>query len=429
MTHDNNANNNSVALSLRARPERQYLRKNGCERYIDFHVRVASAAGQEQFARPALNLAVVLDRSGSMQGEKLRIAKRATLAVLDTLSGRDKIAVVVFDNQIDIIQPAAQVTSNLKSRIKEILQTIEARASTALHEGWLTGCKAIAGRTLESGPSRCFLLTDGIANVGVTDSEQIAAEAAGIRENTGISTSTFGIGQDYNELLLGPMAVAGGGQFHHLRTPDEIFNTFVGESGELLTIVARQARLELKIGNHLHFDLISAYWLNSERKSIAIGDLSYDEEQHIILKVRFPEQGNWLKQSVQARLVWLTNAGEQHTDWQEITFSYATDPMCDDELRNQEVMHWVGMHEADLARRQAIAHNNRNDLVGARAVLNEKIQLITGFAGNDPDLLNDVGALKKLEEGTRIAPLPSSVTKEQYYEQQRRTKNKKDYRQ
>lgn len=429
MTHDNKTTNNSISPTLHVRPERQYIRKNGCERYIDFYIQVASAPVEEKVARPALNLAVVLDRSGSMQGEKLRIAKRATLAVLETLSGQDKIAVVVFDNQIDVIQPAALVTPSLKSSIKETLQTIEARASTALHQGWLSGCKAIAGKTKESGPARCFLLTDGLANVGLTDNEQIASEAADIRENTGISTSTFGIGQDYNELLLGPMAVAGGGQFHHLRTPDEIFNTFVGESGEMLTIAVRQVRLELKIGNHLSFDLISAYWLDRERKSIAIGDLSYDEEQHIIVKMRFPEQGNWLKQPVQARLVWLTNTGEQHTAWQEITFPYASDPTCDDELRNKDVMHWVGMHEADLARREAIGHNNRNDLKKAQAVLKEKIQLISGFAENDQDLLNDIGTLNDLEKGTRIAPLPSSVTKEQYYEQQRRTKNKKDYRQ
>ncbi|HET8839861.1 MAG TPA: hypothetical protein VFN35_00280, partial [Ktedonobacteraceae bacterium] len=300
---------------------------------------------------------------------------------------------------------------------------------TALHEGWLTGCKAIAGDTKENGLFRCFLLTDGLANVGISDPEQIASEAAGIRENTGISTSTFGIGQDYNELLLGPMAVAGGGQFHHLRTPDEIFNTFMGESGELLSIAARQVRLEVEVTNNVSFDLISTYWIDSARKSIALGDLLYDDEQHVILKVRFPQQENLDKHIVRTRLVWLTNEGEQKSDWQNITFSYASNPTCDDELRNHEVMHWVGMHEADLARREAIAHNNRNDLKSARAVLNAKIQLITDFAENDPDLLADLGTLQNLEKETQAAPLAPSVAKEQYYEQQRRSKNKKDYRQ
>src|SRR5438132_172271 len=106
---------------------------------------------------------------------------------------------------------------------------------------------AVARWTHDAGRlTRCFLLTDGLANVGVTDVEQIAADAAGVRANAGVGTSTFGIGLDYNEALLGPMAVAGGGQFHNLRSPAEIATTFLGELGELLAVAARDVRLEIE---------------------------------------------------------------------------------------------------------------------------------------------------------------------------------------
>jgi len=243
MSHDNHEKN--APLTFHVRSERKLLRKDGCTCALDLHIQVGAAPEQKKLTRAPLRLALVLDRSGSMQGEKLAIARRATLAVLDQLSERDSVAVVVFDSQIDRVQSLAHVTPELKRQVQKALKSIEARASTALHEGWLTGCNAIVKSVDESAEeelARCFLLTDGLANVGEVDPERIASEAAGVREHTRISTSTFGIGPDYNELLLGPMAVAGGGQFHHLRTPDEILNTFVGELGELLSIAARDRK-------------------------------------------------------------------------------------------------------------------------------------------------------------------------------------------
>jgi Ca-activated chloride channel homolog len=430
MPHETNEKP-TISLALRVRPERKLIRKGGSELSIDFSIQVGPAPAQKKPERPPLKLALVLDRSGSMQGEKLSIAKRATLAVLDQLAERDKVAVVVFDDRIDIVQAVAPVNSALKSQVNKALQKIEARANTALHEGWLTGCNAIvsdAGVAGENVLARCFLLTDGIANVGVTDPERIAGEAAGVRENTGISTSTFGIGQDYNELLLGPMAVAGGGQFHHLRTPEEIFNTFVGELGELLSIAARQVRLEIELESGLSMDLISAYWMDTARLSVAIGDLQYNEEQHAIAHVRFPAQWNSERRTVRARLVWLEGKSECQTSWQELHFFYASDPACEDERPDPEVIHWASLHGSDHARREAIALNNRGDIAAARAVLHQAAQQVASSAGTDQELQDEVASLDELEKRMANAPLPAPAAKESYFQQQRRSRGKRDYR-
>lgn len=429
MEHDDNEQNPSLTLHIR--PEQKLINADGSERYIDFHIQVGPVLAQRKPERPPLKLALVLDRSGSMQGEKLSIAKRATLAVLDQLTMRDSVAVVVFDDRIDVVQSVAQVTPELKNRVRAALKGIEARANTALHEGWLTGCNslvsdggAMAGDML----ARCFLLTDGIANVGVTDPERIAGEAAGVREHTNISTSTFGIGQDYNELLLGPMAVAGGGQFHHLRTPDEIFNTFVGELGELLSIAARQVRLEVEVESGLNMELISAYWMDTTRGSIAIGDLQYNEEQHAIIRVRFPAQWSSEKRTVRARLVWLEGKSDRKTAWQELHFSYASDAACKDDVRDPEVVRLASLQEADRARREAIARNNRGDLAGARSVVQRAMKQVASNAPAAPSLQAEVNSLDAFQAQMASAPLPPAVAKEQYYQQQRRSRNKADYR-
>jgi Ca-activated chloride channel family protein len=428
----NDALLSATLLTLQPRSERRLLRKSGGECAIDFLVQVAPAPEQKGSSRASLRLALVLDRSGSMQGEKLKLAKRATLAVLDHLSGRDSVAVVTFDNQIDVIQSVAPVTPALKRQVQATLQHIEARASTALHEGWLTGCNALTGDVDSAAGgelARCFLLTDGIANVGMIDPERIASEAAGVREHTAISTSTFGIGHDYNELLLGPMAVAGGGQFHHLRSPDEIYNTFVGELGELLQIAARQVRLEIELESGLKMELISAYWLDAARTSIALGDLQYGEERHAVIRVQFPAQWSSEKRIVRARLLWFEGKDEHSSAWQELQFFYAGDPEWEAETRDAQVVEILSLQEADRARREALALNKRGDYSGAHTVLQKASGFVAHNVSASPALQSEVDSLHQFaSQMPASAPMAPAAAKEQYYQQQRRSRNQADYR-
>ncbi|HLW00691.1 MAG TPA: VWA domain-containing protein [Ktedonobacterales bacterium] len=429
-------NGSGANVTLRVRPERRLIREDGSFRHIDFQVQVSQETARTEAARTPLTLALVLDRSGSMQGEKMQIARQAALGVLERLDERDQAAVVVFDDRIDIVQAKAAVTPALKASVRAALALIEARANTALHEGWLTGCNALASERLpaaNAGLSRCFLLTDGLANVGVTDPEQIASEAAGIREHAGIGTSTFGIGNDYNELLLGPLAVAGGGQFHHLRTADEIANTFIGELGDLLAVSARQVRLEIEVETGVQIDLISAYWANESsstvtRASIAIGDLLSGEERHIVARFGFPARQGLDARVVRARVLWVAEDGERSSDWQEMRFSYADKDACDAEARDPSVMHWVGLHEASRAQREAIKRNNAGDLVGARAALNAVATSISVYAGKDEELQNSLAELESVEQQMANAPLQPELTKEMLYRQQTSSRGQKDYR-
>jgi Ca-activated chloride channel family protein len=421
-------------MTLKMHPERRLIREDGSFRHVDFHLQV-NAAPKTDAARTPLTLALVLDRSGSMQGEKIQIAKEAALRVLDRLDERDQAALVVFDDRIDVVQAKAAVTPALKASVRAALSLIEARANTALHEGWLTGCRAIASENAagDAGVSRCFLLTDGLANVGITDPEQIAGEAAGIREHAGIGTSTFGIGTDYNELLLGPMAVAGGGQFHHLRTAEEIANTFIGELGDLLAVSASQVRLEIEVQPEIQVDLISAYWSSTEsstvtRCALSIGDLASGEERHVVARFGFPNRQRQPGHVVRARLLWVADGKERSTDWQELHFTYAANEACEAEPRDPSLMHWVGLHEAARAQREAVKFNQAGDLPKARAALKKVASAITEYAGEDEALKGSLADLKETEEQIADAPMPSAYSKETMFRQQNASRGQKDYR-
>jgi Ca-activated chloride channel family protein len=423
-------------VTLAGRPERRLIEPAGSVRHVDFHLQVSQVSGDPNTDRRPLTLALVLDRSGSMHGEKLRMAKRAALAALDQLDERDRMALVVFDDQIDTIQPAMPVTSDIKAHARAELARIEARGNTALHEGWLTGCNAIVEERAPAGDhglARCFLLTDGLANVGTTAPEQIASQAGGIRHRAGVGTSTFGIGEDYNEALLAQMAAAGGGEFYHLRSPDEIARTFIGELGELLGVAAGNARLEIETLAGVNVEVLGAYHLlpaDGARRLVVIGDLLSGEERHIIVRFGFPARDNEDACPVRARLVWTASDAEQRTEWQELPFQFAAHAACQTERPDPEVMRWVRLDQAESAQREALRQSERGDWQGAQATIKAAALAIGEHANDDPELRARLKELQEFDSELAHGPLPSLRAKEAYYQSQSRSRGKswRDFR-
>src|SRR5678815_4287414 len=171
--------------------------------------------------RPDLNLSQVLDRSGSMQGEKMIRAREAAMFCVDQMLPTDRLSVVTFDDQIEVLFPSEPVTN--KQSMKDLISRVTARESTALHEAWVRGGLTVSEHLLDQGINRVVLITDGLANVGITNTDEIVSQAMGLFQR-GVSTSTIGIGSDFNEDLLMPMAQAGGGNawpvsYTHLTLP------------------------------------------------------------------------------------------------------------------------------------------------------------------------------------------------------------------
>jgi len=420
-------------LTLEARPERRLIRPHGSFRHVDFRVSVAALPPSDGADRPPLTIGLVLDRSGSMHGQKIVTARSAALAVLDRLRVQDRVAAVVFDHQVDVLQEAAPASAEVKARLRAELSSIEARGNTALHEGWLTGCRVIAPETAKADHlARCFLLTDGLANVGLTDREQIAAQAAEVRANAGIGTSTFGIGVDYDEGLLGPMAVAGGGQFHHLRGPEEIATTFLGELGELLAVAARNVRLEIHAAPGTSAELVSPYWLTSTgdaRWSVALGDLLAGEDRHVIVRFGFLSQPEHAGHLVRARLSWTGDVGEENSAWQQVFFEYADHAARNAERADPAVQRLVGVHHAGRAQRRAIELSRAGDMNGARELLRAVARRIAEYAGTDPELQDALSALRAAERDLEQHGYSVAAAKEAYYGSQLRTRAQRDLRQ
>ncbi len=215
----------------------------GREQTVDVLIRITPPELEVINAgRPALNLSLVLDRSGSMAGEKMIQARRTAMFCVDQMLPNDRLSVVAFDDRIDVLFPSEPVTN--KQSMKDLISRIEARGSTALHEAWVRGGLTVSENMLETGINRVILVTDGLANVGITSSDEIVTQALGLHER-GVSTTTIGIGEDFNEDLLLQMAQSAGGNAWHVVEPDDMQRIFQVELEGLLTQFAHNVSLSL----------------------------------------------------------------------------------------------------------------------------------------------------------------------------------------
>jgi uracil DNA glycosylase len=248
--------------------------------------------------RLPLNLSLVIDRSGSMSGKPLKQAIAAAEVLLDQLEPRDTISVVVYDDRIDTVVEPQQVTD--PARIRKAIRKVTARGSTNLHGGWLQGCKHVRERQGERLIHRVLLLTDGQANVGLTDPKKLV-EAAREQAGKGVLTTTLGFGRGFNEDLLIGMAEASGGNFYFIETPEDASQVFMIEGETLTSIAAQELTVTLtpapesgvkvrEVLNHYPARNVS------DGLVVTVGDVYSAEDKLVAVELEIPPQARVKKE-------------------------------------------------------------------------------------------------------------------------------------
>jgi Ca-activated chloride channel family protein len=237
-------------------------------------------------SRQPMNIAVVLDRSGSMDEErKMDNAKQAITMLVDQLSSDDYLSLIIYDDRVETIYPSQHVRD--RSVLRRLIEDIYPRGATNLGGGLQEGYRQLDRNYRQEYVNRVILLSDGLANRGITDPAQLCRMAEDHR-NEGVSLSTIGVGLDYNENLMLGLANHGGGNYSFVESPAQLASVLRHEFQGLCAIVARNARIVVDPGDGVVIDdVIGCERRNDGGSAIfPIGDLTSRDHREYTVALR-----------------------------------------------------------------------------------------------------------------------------------------------
>jgi len=206
---------------------------------------ISHVVGKE---RVPVNVAIVLDRSSSMQGEKIEHAKKAAIMFVNNLSPNDIVSVIAYDSNVEVVVPATKLTD--KQYVTSKIAQLQSRGSTALFGGVSFGAAEVRKFLDNQQVNRVLLLSDGQANVGPSSMEEIGGLGESLAKE-GITVSTVGLGLNYNEDLMSILAAKGDGRTTFAEQPTDLAGFFEKELRAVTNTIANDVEITVTFPNYI----------------------------------------------------------------------------------------------------------------------------------------------------------------------------------
>ncbi|MCX8052226.1 MAG: VWA domain-containing protein [Armatimonadetes bacterium] len=270
------------AITLDCVPENSYALATQATRE---HVLVKiTGSGTVMGARMPLNLCLILDRSGSMEGPPMEYMKRACGYVVDLLEPGDVLSIVAFADQAEVIMPARRVVN--KQLIKEHINRLDVGNTTDLFGGISMGAAQIASVASPGYINRALLFTDGEPTAGNKDFSSIVGNVVE-QKSRGITFTALGFGSEYNEELLAAIAKRSGGNYYYIMRPELIPEIFRKELETMMMAIARNVRMRVQMSRWVQvrqiYNKLPTY--GNRWAEVTLADLERGEVQTAIVEL------------------------------------------------------------------------------------------------------------------------------------------------
>ena len=363
--------------------------------------------------RIPLNIALVLDRSGSMSSNrKLDYVKRAAAFVVRNLTMDDVLSLVAYQTSVETVIDARRVI-NKDDFLRRILG-LEADGSTNLSGGMLEGYSQVQANARRGQVNRVLLLSDGLANRGIVD-QQTLENICREKSAQGISISTFGVGLDYNEDLMLGLGEYGNGNYYYIEVPEDIPAIFSRELRGLLAIGAQNVTIcvEIPEGAQIEDSYGYLYQREGNRVILSVGDIYSNEHRKMVLKVRPPRDYGGSSPFADISLLYhdATSGGNQTEEKSSLHVTPTSDRQRIREHHNPTVGAGVALLGSTVSMQKAMRMVDEGKIESARGVLTENVTALgqSPGAARNQELKKQILAIHRYEKSLEgIERMPST---------------------
>lgn len=362
------------SLILSARLEKSKVVR---EKSHTLHLQVNLEGKKIEGKRKPLSLGVAMDLSSSMMGSKVEDAKAGLEKLVDHLTGDDTLTIVAFSTVVWTVLEPTRMTPDQKDRVKAEIRAMHTHSSTNLSGATVATYEQVrkaAEKRLKEAVSRALVFTDGQPTAGDVSPEGLVRIAKGRPEDTNLIC--FGYGEDYNAELMTQMARAAGGEAYHIKTPDEFGPTLGRVLGGLLTCVAQNVKVTLKMKPDVKIlEVLNDFDVEANDKkteaTITVDDVYSEEKRRVLCEVELPAMDNSsrpFKYGTATVEYQDLIANEKRTEELSLEVEYVKEADADKEP-DKEVAEQLAVLKAAKAQEEAMKLAQQGNFAGAQSVI------------------------------------------------------------
>ncbi|SIQ79670.1 vWA domain-containing protein [Marinobacterium stanieri] len=377
--------------------------------YIKLSLDGFELAGRSE--RTPANVAIVLDRSGSMGGDKIRHAREAAIMAIQRLDERDILSVVAYDSQVDVVVPATRLVD--REPVYRAIRRIHARGNTALFAGVSKGGQELRKFIDRNRVNRVILLSDGLANVGPHSPSELGRLGQSLAAE-GISVTTIGLGLGYNEDLMTQLAGMSDGNHAFVENASDLARVFQYEFGDVLSVVAQDLVIEIRCLNGVRpLRLLGREAeVVGDRVRTRLNQLYSEQEKYLVLEVEVPAQSAGTELELAQVQVDYANLATRRASQLDgrVLASFSASEVEVQAAVDKPALESAVEQVANEYSREAVERRDRGDVDGARQLLEKSAAYLGSQAealaspalkAQEKEALQDADTLSSEEDWTR----------------------------